>query len=146
VALLPLAACGSGAVDVRRSEMGAADRAACTALVKALPPTVADLERRRTEGNTLAAAWGDPAVVLRCGVGAPAEQGKFAGCQTVNGVDWFAPDSATTDQSSDVTLTTVGREPRVELFVPAEHRPPAAALVDVGPAVKAHSRSVRPCS
>ena len=43
-------------------------------------------------------------------------------------------------------LTTIGRTPRVELSVPAEYRPPAAAMVDVAKAIKAHTRVTRRCS
>ena len=123
--LLALTACGG--VDLADTGATGAERRACESLVGALPGKVADLERRETDGTPLGAAWGDPAITLRCGVPQPKEQDRFSACQTVDGLDWFAPESATTDQSADVTLTTVGREPRVELVVPAERRPPAAA-------------------
>ena len=52
----------------------------------------------------------------------------------------------TGDGGTDVVLTTIGRTPAVELFVPADHRPPAAALVDVAQAVRQHTRETRPCT
>ncbi len=134
-----------GALEVRRTDVTAAQQNACAALVKALPDRVADQDHREIRGNELAAAWGDPAIVLRCGVPSPAGYDKFSACQRVNGLDWFVPDEASDDQGADVVLTTVGREPRVELVVPAARRPPVAAMVDVGAAVKAHTELVRRC-
>ena len=107
---------------------------------------MADQERRKTGGNPLGAAWGDPPIVLRCGVPRPAGQDRFAACQTVNGLDWFAPESASTDQAADVVLTTIGREPRVEVVVPAEQRPPDATMVDLAHAIEQHTRKVGGCS
>ena len=69
-----------------------AEREACESLVEALPDRVADQPRRETYGNPLGAAWGDPAIVLRCGVGTPEGYDKFAACQIVNGLDWFVPE------------------------------------------------------
>jgi hypothetical protein len=137
---------GCGTVDVPASSATSADRAACRGLVAALPDRVSDQERRETSGNPLGAAWGDPAIVLRCGVRRPADQDQFAACQTVDGIDWFAPESASTDQSSDVVLTTIGREPRVEVVVPAELRPPAATMVDLAATIERHTRKVAGCS
>ncbi len=146
VALLLLASSAAcGALEVRRTEVTAAQRTACEALVEALPDRVSDQPRRETSGNPLGAAWGDPPIVLRCGVPVPEDYTRFAGCQTVNDLDWFVPDEASEDQGLDAVLTTVGREPRVELVVPAERRPPVAAMVDVGDAIKAHTKVVRRC-
>jgi uncharacterized protein DUF3515 len=141
---LLLSGCGGG-IDLDDPKVSEAERTACTALVDALPHHVADQPMRETD-STLGAAWGDPAIVVRCGVGKPAGYDRFAGCQTANGVDWFVPEKTVADQGADVVLTTIGRTPRVELFVPAERRPPAAAMVDVAKAVKAHTRVVKRCS
>ena len=145
VVLLLASSVACGALEVRRTEVTSAQREACTSLVKALPDRVSDLDRRELSGNPLAAAWGDPAIVLRCGVPTPAGYDKFAGCQTVNGLDWFVPDEVSDDQGLDVVLTTIGREPQVELVVPAQYRPPVAAMVDLGAAIKAHTVVVRRC-
>jgi hypothetical protein len=139
--LLLLAGCGGGVED---PDVPDSQRAACASLVEALPTTVSS-QPRETTATRYAASWGDPAIVLRCGVPAPGEKDKFAPCQTVDGVDWVAPESASDDQRADVTLTTVGRVPRVELTVPARYRPPVAALVDVASAVGAHSTVQKRC-
>ena len=145
MALLLVSGVACGEVEVQPTEVTAAQRTACTALVKALPDRISDQDRRETSGNPLGAAWGDPAIVLRCGVPTPKGYNQFASCQTVNDLDWFVPDKTSEDQSLDVVLTTIGREPRVELVVPAEYRPPVAAMVDIGDAIKAHTKVVRRC-
>ena len=69
--LMALTTAACGAVDVPATKVSAAEREACEELVAALPDSVSDQPRRDTEGNPLGAAWGDPAIVLRCGVGVP---------------------------------------------------------------------------
>jgi hypothetical protein len=84
--------------------------------------------------------------VLRCGVGKPEHYDPAAGCQTVNGLDWYVPEKGMNDQSVDVVMTTIGREPAVQVTLPAQYRPPATAMVDLAPALKAHTRQTTPCS
>jgi hypothetical protein len=146
VALVALAATGCGAVDIPATDVTGSDRAACAALVEALPAKVSDQPRRETDGNPLGAAWGDPAIVLRCGVGEPKGYDQFSSCQVANGLGWFVPDEQIPDQGVDVVMTTVERSPRVEVRVPAEYRPPVAVMVDLGEAIKQHTRLVKRCS
>jgi Protein of unknown function (DUF3515) len=143
VALLALTSC---AVDVPSTKVSGSQHKACAELVDSLPDHVSDQERRETKGNPLAAAWGDPPIVLRCGVGRPAGYDKFSACQVVNGLGWFVPEKTIDDQGADVVMTTVGRDPAVEVKVPATYRPPDAVMVDLGTAVKAHTRLVKSCS
>ncbi len=147
VALLVLAttACGSDTVEVAGTDVSGKDRAACLRLVEALPDRVSDQPRRQTTGSPLGAAWGDPPIVLRCGVGTPKGYDRFAACQTVNGLDWFVPDEASEDQDLDVVMTTVGRRPSVEVELPATYRPPVAAMVDLGSVIEQHTDVVRRC-
>ncbi len=143
--LLAITASACGAVEVRRTEVSGSEQDACAALVEALPDRVSDQERRETKGNPLGAAWGDPAIVLRCGVGEPEDYDPFAGCQTVDGVDWFVPLEQIEDQGADAVLTTLGRRPAVEVVVPADQRPPDAVMVDLADAIKAHTSAQEPC-
>jgi len=145
VALMALAATGCK-VDVPDTDVPATQRSACAALVEALPASVSDQERRETKGNPLGAAWGDPAIVLRCGVGEPANYDPLVGCQRVNGMDWYIPEKGMNDQQADVVMTTYGRVPAVEVALPSEYRPPVAALVDLEAAIEKHTRLVKPCS
>jgi hypothetical protein len=82
----------------------------------------------------LTAAWGEPALVLRCGVPAPAGLGPASEILEVEGVEWFLVESG-----AGYTFTTVGRAANVELTVPAEvdRSEATAPLVDLGPAVSA---------
>jgi hypothetical protein len=144
VALLALTATGCK-VDVPDTDVSGADRSACEALVDALPGSVSEQSRRATKGNPLGAAWGDPAIVLRCGVGKPADYDPLVGCQTANGLDWFVPKKAIDDQGADIVMTTIGRRPAVEVRLPATYRPPVAAMVDLGNAIKQHTRASTPC-
>jgi hypothetical protein len=137
---------GCGAVHLQDPHVSAADRTACKALVKDVPHRVSERPRRETKGGDLGAAWGDPAIVLRCGVGTPEGYHPGSACQRANGVDWFVPEDQISDQGKDVVLTTIGRKPRVEVTVPSKYRPPEAAMVDLAGAIKKHTKVVEPCS
>ena len=145
-ALVLLAGSGCGGVDIPATDVTGAQRTACERLVEAVPDQVSDQPRRETDADDLGAAWGDPAIVLRCGVGTPEGYDRFAACQTVNGLGWFVPEETSKDQSLDVVMTTIGRRPAVEVRLPATYRPPVAAMVDLGEVIKEHTEVTRPCS
>lgn len=131
--------CSTGPVEIDAPELSAADRATCERLVADLPDTLAGLETRETTGDTASgAAWGDPAIVLTCGVGVPAEFDEFSACTDVSGVGWFVPPEQEEDQDADVLLTAAGYAPRVSLLVPADRRgaESADALVTVSEIVE----------
>ncbi len=92
-----------------------------------------------------AAAWGDPAIVLRCGVRMPESFDRFAACQETNGVGWFIPEEQMTGAPESITMTTIGRSVNVEVSLPPEHWPPAAAMVDLAPAIKKTVAETDPC-
>jgi hypothetical protein len=111
-----------------------------------LPGRVAGQPQREVDsGDGFGAAWGDPAIELRCGVPRPRGLTRTAACQVANGVGWFVPEAQQTGRPEDITMTTVGRAQYVEVRVPEEYFPPPATMVDLGPAVKRTIRSVRPC-
>lgn len=141
-----LGAALTGEVHVRDTGATGATEAACRSLVAALPSRVSDQQRVPVSGSRLGAAWGDPAIVLRCGVGRPRDYDPTTGCQTADGLDWYVPAQGMNDQSVDVVMTTIGRAPAVEVTVPARYRPPVGAMVDLAPAIKAHTRRTTPCS
>ncbi|MBS1675018.1 MAG: DUF3515 family protein [Actinobacteria bacterium] len=75
-------------------------------------PSVAGLERRWTDAQATA-AWGDPAaVLLTCGLPEAAPTSTLQ-CVTLQGIDWLVDDS----KSPNLTLTTYGRNPAVQLFI-----------------------------
>jgi hypothetical protein len=134
--LVLVAGCAKEPVSIEQVTVTRDDEARCAALVAALPKKLADLDRRRVApAAALGAAWGDPAVVLTCGV--DDKLPKAAACQEVEGVGWYAPEEAFDDQSLDVELTTIGLRPVVHVHVPAKYRPPPAIMVQLAPALKA---------
>jgi hypothetical protein len=146
VGLASAVGCSSGPVALDAPALHGADARTCAALVEALPDRVADLSRVESDpGDGYGAAWGDPPVELRCGVPRPQGFDDFATCQTTNGVDWFIPESQQTGRPEDITMTTVGRSVNLEVRIPSDYFPPAAAMVDLARAVKRATRSVRPC-
>jgi Protein of unknown function (DUF3515) len=136
------------AVSIPSPAPDAGDRAACARILTALPDSLAG-ERRRpiTPHDALGAAWGDPAMVLTCGVDRPADFDEFATCVEANGVDWFVPADQVEDDSLDVTFSTAGYRPIVQLDVPAEYRPEggAAALAELAKPLRKRLETVQPC-
>ena len=121
-----LAGCAADPLVVQAPSPDAGEVAACEDFLAALPEEL-DGEGRRevTGGDGLVAAWGDPAIVLTCGVPEPAGFTRTSTCIEANGTGWFVPDSVLRDrdQQADVTMTAVGFRPRVEVFLPGGYRP-----------------------
>ena len=93
---------------------------ACAALTAALPDELDGLPRRRLERGddpslTGVAAWGEPAVVLRCGVPTPAELTCTAAVQEVDGVAWLPLSTG-----GDTTYFVADRSVRIALTVPEQ--------------------------
>ena len=145
---LLLAACGKEPVTIPTLRLTAADQARCQRLTSALPDSVADQGKRKTQpAEALGGAWGDPAIVAQCGVAVPADFSRSSGCQEADGVGWFIPDSQVNDQSADVVMSTAGYRPVLQVTIPATYRPNglAAAMVQLAPMVKQYTRLVHPC-
>ena len=133
-------------MDVQAPTLDDRESAVCAELLRALPATVDDVERREVEpAGAAAAAWGDPAIVLRCGVEPPRGLDEFATCQEVDGVGWYVPEEQMTGAPLPVTITTVDREVLVEVSLPEEHWPPANAMVDLAEAVDGSVPQSSPC-
>jgi hypothetical protein len=141
-----LAACGGGAVEVQVLELSPEAASTCADLVAALPATVDSAGRRDVEpAGAPAAAWGDPAIVLRCGVAMPDSFDEFAACQETDGVGWFIPEDQLTGEGESITMTTIDRAVNIEVTLPREHWPPAIAMVDLAPSIKEHVEQTDPC-
>jgi hypothetical protein len=109
-----------------------ATETACVKVFAELPVQLGELEPRRTEtDSSFVAAWGDPAVVVRCGVGKPAVFGTAEAAQLVevNSVLW-QPDP----QRDRTVYTTVDRSVYIDVTVPAGADQPLPLLA---PAVSA---------
>ena len=142
-----LSGCESDAVEVDAPSLGAKAAAVCQELVDDLPDTVADEVRRSvTPDGVAGAAWGDPAIVLTCGVGKPKGYVPEGPCTVVDGVDWYIPEEQLlADGSADLTMTTLFRRVNVEVFLPSEYWPPATALADLSKVVAAHTKALKRC-
>jgi Protein of unknown function (DUF3515) len=118
--------------------------AGCAKVLSALPSQLAGLDQRRISPPTspYVVAWGDPAVVLRCGVGRPAGLTPGSTVQVFNAapvggapVYWLP-----VNEPSQNVFTTVDRSVYIQVTVPAAYpQPPlaplSAAISSVLPAV-----------
>lgn len=136
--------CSHGPVDITRPRMDDVETRACAALVEELPAELVE-QRRREPAVGYGAAWGDPPIVLRCGVDEPAGFEATSACQIVNGVAWFIPDEQITGEPEDLVMTTVGRTPTVEVALPSAYFPPAAAMAQLAGPVANSTTEVEPC-
>jgi hypothetical protein len=128
----------SGSHDVRVAVPVPADaRVAgyCSALHARLPKTVDGMSGHALKpASELTAGWGDPTIVLRCGVPRPAadDDVNTPGAE-VDGVSW----SWQQDADGGARLTTTLRKAYVELVLPEKYAHDATPLSDLAPAVKA---------
>ncbi len=91
--------------------------AACAAVAEHWPETVSGMSRRDTTPSSPGvAAWGDPAVVARCGVAAIPPTSTE--CIEVDAAGWIP------EPLSDGTrFTSFGTDPALEVLVPARYAP-----------------------
>ncbi|MGP4112375.1 DUF3515 domain-containing protein [Streptomyces sp. 4N509B] len=143
LALVVLAGCTSGGDTPEvavPSPDGEAARA-CRQLSRALPERLAEQERGTLDQETpYAAVWGDPAIVLRCGVDRPAvltpgseTYNPKADTVDVNGVPWLLEAG-----EGEVRFTTTDRAVFVEVTVPDDHAPEPAVLTELTEPVDEH--------
>ncbi len=100
-----------------------ANHPACADVAVLLPESIADLDRVWTDAQATG-AWGDPSVVLRCGVAPPAPSALV--CTTIGGVDWLVLDQEAQRQR----LVTYGRDPAVEISIRRGEELDFATVVD----------------
>lgn len=108
---------------------------ACVRLHHRLPDDLDGRDRRDTSPvSRWTAAWGQPPLVLRCGVGRPAGLTATSQVLEVEEVEWFL-----TERPRAYVFTTVGRTAYVELRVPRStpRTRATAPLVDLAPAIDA---------
>jgi hypothetical protein len=118
VAVAPPAPAGAAASD-------------CARLVNALPATLEGQGTRATRPRSpLTHAWGQAAVVLRCGVPRPA---GIAGAQIVivNGVRWFKGSG-----QGSISWTALRPDTYVAVTIPTSYEDQGAFLVDLASPLK----------
>ena len=119
LAALVLAGCSS-AVEVAVPDAGGSS--ACATAAESWPQTLAGQPVAETDPAAPAVrAWGDPAIIARCGV--PALGPTTDSCAVVDGIDWVVE-----DLEDGSRVTTFGRDPAIEVLVPEDYGAPALLL------------------
>jgi hypothetical protein len=134
-AALVVASCSSAPDPAAR----AADPA-CTRALAAAPATV--LGKSRTPLDVRGAlGWGDPQIVLRCGL--PGLEPTTKTCLDVNGQGWVVGDA----DADPVVFTLYGHDPTVDVSVPTSYGRSSAsgALVDLEPVARTLPTNGRTC-
>ncbi len=123
----------------------------CRLLVTDLPDEVEGQEARDVEpDDAVVAAWGDPPIVLRCGVERPPWLQPTSFCFVVNDVGWYAEDAGgpldgTTAPQGEVVFTTIGRSSYVEVTVPDDYPQQSGALAELAGAISHSTSETQPC-
>lgn len=121
-------------VQVTEPTPPASAAVACAQFTAALPaelPTVGE-RREVTPTSDFTAAYGEPAVGVRCGVADPATLGPTSTLVTVDGIDWFAE-----ELTAGWRMTTIGRDANVEITVSTEQGPAPSVAADLAPTITA---------
>jgi hypothetical protein len=129
-----------GAVELEPADLDPGERELCDDLLAVVPSRVLDGERRDVTPFGAGAAWGDPAVTLRCGTTDAQDMSPSMQCQVVDGVGWYAE-----ELERGYRFTTIGRQTYVEVVVPETPYQASGALVDLAPAVRDVVPELQPC-
>lgn len=108
-----------------------ANNPACADVSVLLPENVAGFDRVWTDAQATG-AWGDPNIVLRCGVAPPAPSDLV--CTTIGTVDWLVLEQEDERQR----LISYGRDPAIEIIIQRD------AEIDFRSIVEALSSSIQP--
>ncbi|MFN8097007.1 MAG: DUF3515 family protein [Dermatophilaceae bacterium] len=104
------------------------------------PTSVADRSRRATSPlDPSTAAWGDPAIIARCGYAALAP--TTADCLSVDGIDWIIR-----ELTDGTAFTTYGTDPAVEVLVPESYAPETMVLPDFDDAARTLPQTGHHCT
>ncbi|MFG2375747.1 DUF3515 domain-containing protein [Streptomyces sp. NPDC048504] len=136
-ALISVAGCSSAddSASAAVPSPGAKVTGLCRNLDKVLPSKVDDQGRRDPEpASALTAGWGNPAIILRCGVVRPAKMNDpEADGVEVNGVGWLLQK----EDDGSFRFTTTLRKAYVEVTIPKDRTGDGMApLVDLAKSVK----------
>lgn len=117
----------------------------CRSVVQALPATILGVSRHDVVDG-VQAQWGDPALVVTCGVEQPADIEAWSGCSVMEGVQFHINEKQTQDPDGPVTVHTLGTDPVVRLDVPVDVRPRFQDVVAaVAPVLKKDLKVINRC-
>ena len=80
-------------------------------------------------------AWGDPAIVLRCGVAKPESYSKASQLLAVNNVNWYPE-----ELQAGVRFTSMETIEFVEVSIPSDYNTTAEILTDLSSAISTLGR------
>ena len=107
--------------------------APCQPLMPALPAALDGMASRPVSPDSPAArAWGDPAIVLRCGVGKPVDLTTTADLLVINDVSWLPVVGL-----HDVVWTTTDRGVYIEVSVPKQYDGRSGPITDLSNVIAA---------
>ena len=110
---------------------GSTQAAACADFMAALPDELVDQSPRDTDpASDLTAAWGQPAITVRCGVPDPAALNPASELTVVGDVEWFAE-----ELTEGYAFTTYERVANVEVTVPDDYAPEIGPVSELSPLV-----------
>lgn len=132
-----LSAQGCAAVEVAPAP--GADSQGCIDVATSWPTAIDGHEEvtTRPDGPGVA-AWGDPAIIARCGVAPPGP--TTLECIAVDSVDWIVQ-----PLSDGMAFTTFGRDPAMEVIVPSDYAPEPLMLGSFTAAANALPRTSLRC-
>jgi len=130
VALTAVAFLSGCSTTVHLEPAADANNPVCAAVSVLLPENVGGFDRVWTDAQATG-AWGDPTIVLRCGVEPPAPSALV--CTTLGGIDWLVLDQEDTRQR----LVSYGRDPAVEITIKRGEE------IDFGTVVDKLSKSIQ---
>lgn len=134
-ACLGVLLCASAACARPVDVTGSPSDPACDAFLAALPVQINEQTVRETVPREASvAAWGDPPILVRCGVPAPGALDPTSALIDVESITWF-PETLT----NGTVFTSVGTSPIIEVTVPREYAPEVNVLVDVATTVARHT-------
>ena len=109
----PSSGAALGPVSVAAPPSGTAAARGCPAVISHLPVAIGGQHARPAQSiSPYVAAWGEPPIVLRCGVPRPAAFVQTSELTVINGVQWLP------ERHPDATMwTVVDREVYVEVTV-----------------------------
>jgi hypothetical protein len=130
VSTIAVGGCGFGSVDIDAFTNAPGTEQVCADLTAAVPEVLDDAVRRDvTPAPEQSAAWGDPPIILRCGLPQPSREPGVA-LLVVNGLSWY-PEAG----EGGTFFTLLERAAVVEVAVPDDYAPEATILVELSPAV-----------
>jgi hypothetical protein len=115
--------------------------AICSDLVAGLPETVDGAGRRpTTPASPATAAWGEPPIVVRCGVARPAALTSTSVLLEVEGIGWLPEPLAagtlfTAVEFPDSEPGQASVLPFLEVAIPQEYQSPGGIIADISAAI-----------